>query len=73
MFKIATTTAFLWCCTASQVLAFASSGGAGKGFGGGGGHSGGASAPEIDGPAGIAALAVLVSAGLIAYNRYRKK
>ena len=29
-------------------------------------------APEIDGPAGIAAIALLVSAGLIAYNRFRK-
>lgn len=28
--------------------------------------------PEIDGPAGIAALALLVSAGIVAYNRYRK-
>ncbi len=74
MFRIASTTVFLWCCGVSQALAFASSGGAGKGFGGGGGGGGGgASAPEIDGPAGIAAIAVLVSAGLIAYNRYRKK
>jgi hypothetical protein len=31
------------------------------------------SAPEIDGPGGIAAIALLVSAGLIAYNRYRRK
>lgn len=28
--------------------------------------------PEIDGPAGVAALALLVTAGIIAYNRYRK-
>jgi hypothetical protein len=75
MFRIATTTVFLWCCAVSQALAFASPGGAGKGFGGGGGGGGGggSSAPEIDGPAGMAAIAVLVSAGLIAYNRYKKK
>jgi len=36
-------------------------------------NGGGASAPEIDGPAGVAAIALLVSAGLIAYNRYRGK
>lgn len=30
------------------------------------------SAPEIDGPAGIAAVALLVSAGIIAYNRFKK-
>ena len=30
------------------------------------------SAPEIDGPAGIAAIAVLVSAGIMAYHRLRK-
>ena len=35
----------------------------------GGGYG---SAPEIDGPAGIAAIALLVSVGLVAYNRYRK-
>ena len=29
-------------------------------------------APEIDGPAGISALAVLVSVGLLAYNRFKK-
>ncbi len=29
-------------------------------------------APEIDGPAGVAAVALLVSAGIMAYNRYRK-
>lgn len=40
-----------------------------KGKGPGGPHA----APEIDGPAGIAAIAVLVGAGLIAYNRYRNK
>jgi len=28
--------------------------------------------PEIDGPAGIAALALLACVGLIAYNRIRK-
>ena len=29
-------------------------------------------APEIDGPAGVAAIAVLVSAGMLAYHRLRK-
>lgn len=29
-------------------------------------------APEIDGPAGIAAVALLVSIGLVAYNRFKK-
>lgn len=44
-----------------------------KGFGGGGSGGGGTtSAPEIDGPGGVAAVALLVSAGLIAYNRYKK-
>ena len=33
---------------------------------------GGASAPEIDGPGGIAAIALLVSVGMIAYNRYKR-
>ena len=28
--------------------------------------------PEIDGPAGVAAVALLVSAGLIAYRRFKK-
>ncbi len=67
MFRIATTTMFLWCCAVSQALA------QGKGHAYGHTKGGGASAPEIDGPAGLAAIAVLVGAGLIAYNRYRKK
>ena len=29
-------------------------------------------APEIDGPAGIAALVILISVGLLAYNRVKK-
>lgn len=29
-------------------------------------------APEFDGPAGTAALVLLISAGLLAYNRFRK-
>ncbi|MEQ1716611.1 MAG: hypothetical protein ABL907_11595 [Hyphomicrobium sp.] len=29
-------------------------------------------APEIDGPAGLAAVAFLVGAGMLAYNRFRK-
>ena len=53
-------------------------GGSGGGGSGGGGSGGGGglvtgSAPEIDGPAGLAAIAVVLSVGLIAYNRYRKK
>jgi hypothetical protein len=37
----------------------------------GGGH-GGTSVPEIDGPAGIAAMALLVSVVAVLYNRARK-
>jgi hypothetical protein len=70
MVRIAAATLFVWCATASQVLAGAYLGGGGQGLGGGGG---GHSAPEIDGPAGVAAIAVLVSAGIIAYSRLRKK
>jgi hypothetical protein len=33
----------------------------------------GVSAPEIDGPGGIAAIALLVSVGMIAYHRYKRK
>lgn len=72
MLKLAAATLFVWTATASEVLAGAFFGGGGHGLGGGGG-GGGHSAPEIDGPAGVAAIAVLVSAGLIAYNRYKKK
>jgi hypothetical protein len=28
--------------------------------------------PEIDGPAGVAAIALLVSVGIVAYNRMRR-
>jgi hypothetical protein len=70
MLKFAAATFFVWVATASEVLALGYIGGGGHGLGGGGG---GHSAPEIDGPAGVAAIAVLVSAGLIAYNRYKKK
>jgi len=71
MLKLAAATLFVWSVTASQVLALGYIGGGGTGLGGGGG--GGHSAPEIDGPAGVAAIAVLVSAGIIAYSRLRKK
>lgn len=70
MLKLAAATLFVWSVTASQVLALGYIGGGGTGLGGGGG---GHSAPEIDGPAGVAAIAVLVSAGIIAYSRLRKK
>jgi hypothetical protein len=33
----------------------------------------GVAAPEIDGPGGVAAIALLVSVGLIAYNRFRSR
>lgn len=39
--------------------------------GGGGGGGGGSAVPEIDGPAGVAALALLVSIGMVIYNRSR--
>ena len=41
--------------------------------GNGVGNGGPIGAPEIDGPAGVAAIALLVGAGIIAYNRYRKR
>jgi hypothetical protein len=69
MLKLTAATVFFWIAAASEVLALASPGGGGRGFGGGGT----ASAPEIDGPGGVAAIALLVGAGLIAYNRYKKK
>lgn len=71
MAKYAAATLFFWLTTVSEVLAFGDYGGSGSGFGGG--RGGGSSAPEIDGPAGVAAIALLVSAGFIAYNRYKKK
>lgn len=37
---------------------------------GGHGHGGSFSAPEIDGPAGLAAMALIVSVGIVAYNRF---
>ena len=73
MMKFAAATLFFWLTTVSEVLALGNSGGGGRGFGGGSGGGGGSSAPEIDGPAGVAAIALLVSAGFIAYNRYKKK
>jgi hypothetical protein len=36
------------------------------------GHHHGHGAPEIDGPAGISALVLIVSVGLLAYNRFSK-
>ena len=46
--------------------------GKGHGNGQGKGHGNGHAAPEIDGPWGVAAVALLVCAGLIMYNRFRK-
>ena len=74
MMKTVLPALFVLAGTASEVLAFGSAGGAGKGLGGGSGGGGStASAPEFDGPGGVAAIALLVSAGLIAYHRYKKK
>jgi hypothetical protein len=70
MLKLTAATVFFWLAAASEVLASGYTGGGGRGLGGGGGT---ASAPEIDGPGGVAAIALLVGAGLIAYNRYKKK
>ncbi len=68
--KAAGTALVLWSFAVSEAAAFGSPwGGSG---GGGGGFGGGHSAPEIDGPGGITAIALLVSAGLIAYNRFKK-
>lgn len=72
MLKTVAATLFVSMCAASQALAMGNPGGGGRGFGGGGGNSVG-SAPEFDGPGGIAAIALLVSVGLIAYHRFRKK
>ena len=60
--KVAFATLAFWAVAAAEAIAQV------RGPGG----SGGVSAPEIDGPAGIAALVILVSAGLLAYNRFRK-
>lgn len=38
----------------------------------GGGSPSGNAVPEIDGPAGIAAIALLVSVGAVLYNKARK-
>lgn len=75
--KVIAPALFMSVVAVSEALAGAGFG-AGNGFGngGGGGTDGGGafgSAPEIDGPAGVAAIALLVSAGLIAYNRFRRK
>lgn len=70
MLKLTAATIFVWLATVSEVLALGSPGGAGRGIGGGGPTT---SAPEIDGPGGVAAIALLVGAGLIAYNRYKNK
>lgn len=37
-----------------------------------GGDGGSNAAPEFDGPAGVAAVALLVSAGLLLYNKLRR-
>jgi hypothetical protein len=74
--KVIAPALFMSVVAVSEALAGAGLGaGAGFGTGGGGTDGGGAfgSAPEIDGPAGVAAIALLVSAGLIAYNRFRQK
>ena len=50
--------------------------GHGKGGGNSGngkGNGGPVGAPEIDGPAGVAAIALLVCCGVIAYRRFRNK
>ena len=83
--RLAAVTLMAWLTTSVYTVAMAQSprGGGGWGGGSGGGSSGGGgsgsvpgsgtSAPEIDGPGGIAAIALLVSVGMIAYNRYRRK
>lgn len=37
-----------------------------------GGKGGGGHAPEIDGPAGLTAIALVACVGLYLYNRYRR-
>ena len=55
--RVVFATLAFWVVTAAEAFA--------QGFGG-------PPVPEIDGPAGIAALAILTSVGLIVYNRFRK-
>ena len=55
--RVVSATLAFWAVSAAEAIA---------------GPGGTRSAPEIDGPAGIAALVILVSAGLLAYNRFRK-
>ena len=70
--KVAAAAMAFWLITVGEAFAFGWSGGAGKGIGGSG-TGGSHAAPEIDGPGGVAAIALLVSVGIIAYNRYRNK
>lgn len=67
--KILLSALMYWMFTAMVSVAMANpKGGKGGDTKGGGGFG----APEIDGPGGVAALALLVGAGLIVYNRYKK-
>ena len=43
------------------------------GDGGGGGDGGASSAPEIDGPGGLAAIALLISVGAVAYRALQRR
>jgi hypothetical protein len=69
-----------WLTTAFVTIAQAQSNGIAIGSGGGGGPGtdGGTmatsgSAPEFDGPAGVAAIALLACAAMIAYRRFARK
>lgn len=62
--KKLTSIAFLLILTAAEAFAWAPPPGGGKG--------GGGSAPEIDGPAGLTAIALIACIGLYLYNRFRR-
>lgn len=68
--RVAATALTFWLTSAAYTVAMAqyTSGPPGKGSG-----PPTHAAPEIDGPAGVAAIALLVSVGMIAYRRYKQK
>jgi hypothetical protein len=71
--KTAVATVFTSAIMAEQAFAWCFMGwGPSCGGGGGGGGGWGHSVPEIDGPAGIAAIALVVSGLAVLYNRTRR-
>jgi hypothetical protein len=71
--KAGATAFFLTLITLNEAFAWCGFGGNGPSCGEGGAASGGTlSAPEFDGPAGIAAVALLAGIVAVLYNRARK-